>query len=147
MFDVLHIRAWHRAFSPFVCSACGRPTTYAVEADGQAAEGGSAVRAAVCAPPALSLRCDHCGGLTRFPRARLEHIAEIGEAVGVGVSLHLPVRACSACGGRGLRERLSRSQGRSPDFEDPCSRCEGAGFVWPSPDGASLWSYRRLLSR
>ena len=147
MFDVLHIRAWHRSFSPFVCSGCGRPTTYSVEADGQAAEALGGVRVAVCAPPALSLRCDHCGGLTRFPRARLDHMAEIGEAVGVALSRHLPLKPCPACGGRGLREHLSRSQGLRSAFEDPCSRCEGAGFVWPSPDGAGAWTYRQMLSR
>lgn len=147
MFDTLHVRAWHRAFSPFVCSACGRPTTYAVEPDGHAAEALGAIRVAVCAPPSLSLRCDHCHGLTRFPRARLDHMDEIGAAVGIALSLHLPLKPCPACKGLGVRERLSPSQGKPPAIEDPCSGCEGAGFVWPSPDGVGVWSYRRLVMR
>lgn len=130
MFDTRSVDEWHREFLPFLCSACGRRSRYSVEEESRAQGSLTPLRSSVAADPVLLLRCDACGAVTRFPRARLEHLDQIREAARSALVRHLAIRLCPKCGGRGIVERREIFANAAPRVLSPCPGCLGPGFVW-----------------
>jgi sulfur relay (sulfurtransferase) complex TusBCD TusD component (DsrE family) len=129
MYDARCIDEWHRQFLPFLCSACGRRSRYSVE-EPSVTTSLTEPHARDRATPVLFLRCDACGELTRFPRARLEHFDQIREAARSAVVRHLAIRLCPKCAGRGIVERREVFVNAAPRVLSPCPACLGPGFVW-----------------
>jgi hypothetical protein len=146
MFDTLQVHIWHRTFSPFVCRHCEHSTTYAVEGAAEDPLALPAARASLDGGGVVNLRCDRCQGITRFPRARIDHRKEIGEAVCIARSRGFEILPCLTCSGWGVSERATRLRSLGPWISDPCPECEGAGFLWVQYVGGRTWSYREILA-
>ena len=146
MTDASLVREWHRAFLPFVCGGCRMQTTYDVHVPGEEGRFLLDVGLELARHPLLRLRCDRCGAVTPFPRARIDHLDEIREAVRRADALHLPVHVCGPCGGRGLVDLPPSRRWPNGGTAAPCQRCLGAGFLWSASAGAPGRTYVDLLA-
>ena len=150
MCDARSVDEWHREFLPFLCSNCGRRSRYSVQEPTHASfsltPSLTPLHAHDEAAPVLLLRCDACGAFTRFPRARIEHLAQIREAARSAIVRHLAIRLCSKCGGRGIVERREIFPDVAPRLLAPCPGCLGPGFVWAPAFDARTKTFLDVLA-
>ena len=146
MYDLRSVDEWHREFLPFLCAHCGRRSRYSVQEPTAVPSALAARPASDDADPVLLLRCDACGAFTRFPRARIEHLAQIREAARSALVRHLAIRLCTKCGGRGILERREVFPDVAPRLLAPCPACLGPGFVWAPAFGVHTKTFLDVLA-